>query len=126
MRSAAALVCGNAFTRRPRWTLASAPVRDFHRWPTRPRSEEHTSELQSLRHLVCRLLVDNDTATTDIYPLSLHDALPIYGNAFTRRPRWTLASAPVRDFHRWPTRPSCSSLLPVAGPPSRSGKRPCG
>src|ERR1035441_10616363 len=31
------------------------------------RSEEHTSELQSLRHLVCR----------DHYPLSLHDALPI-------------------------------------------------
>src|ERR1039458_5108597 len=89
-----------------------------------PRSEEHTSELQSLRHLVCRLLLEkknksvfkrdvpalhlaklaqplaelfphgvvvedadarllfffffNDTATTEIYPLSLHDALPIY------------------------------------------------
>src|ERR1035438_7398890 len=88
-----------------------------------PRSEEHTSELQSLRHLVCRLLLEkkkpwghegrilsvrpgegllgvdvvffavhgplgedgtvqgffffNDTATTEIYPLSLHDALPI-------------------------------------------------
>src|ERR1035438_10138454 len=82
------------------------------------RSEEHTSELQSLRHLVCRLLLEenitdfgalsglyavvvgvfrgerarfiqnfirhpdlafffNDTATTEIYPLSLHDALPI-------------------------------------------------
>src|ERR1039458_5339976 len=40
------------------------------------RSEEHTSELQSLRHLVCRLLLD--TATTEIYTLSLHDALPIY------------------------------------------------
>src|ERR1035441_9090023 len=39
------------------------------------RSEEHTSELQSLRHLVCRLV--NDTATTEIYTLSLHDALPI-------------------------------------------------
>src|ERR1035438_1175925 len=39
------------------------------------RSEEHTSELQSLRHLVCRLLLD--TATTEIYTLSLHDALPI-------------------------------------------------
>src|SRR5436853_139457 len=39
------------------------------------RSEEHTSELQSLRHLVCRLLLD--TASTEIYPLSLHDALPI-------------------------------------------------
>src|SRR5690554_561280 len=39
------------------------------------RSEEHTSELQSRPHLVCRLLLD--TATTEIYTLSLHDALPI-------------------------------------------------
>src|SRR5215831_8921447 len=101
--------------------------------PSEPRSEEHTSELQSLRHLVCRLLLEkkkkneettllfkkknkvklkvrssperngrpelillnlfskfrmqpvcsffffffNDTATTEIYTLSLHDALPI-------------------------------------------------
>src|SRR5216684_2248988 len=93
-----------------------------------PRSEEHTSELQSRLHLVCRLLLEkkkaslnphcapvlarssstphcggdtnapaqhafrglpenpvgenkyfffNDTATTEIYTLSLHDALPI-------------------------------------------------
>src|SRR3989304_4722801 len=96
------------------------------------RSEEHTSELQSRLHLVCRLLLEkkkkkhthrtirpsttthtvargarpaaclgcssavgpsramlvhsytflffffNDTATTEIYTLSLHDALPIY------------------------------------------------
>src|SRR5262245_1880667 len=41
----------------------------------RARSEEHTSELQSLRHLVCRLLLD--TAAALIFPLSLHDALPI-------------------------------------------------
>src|SRR5947199_4145772 len=27
-------------------------------WPARARSEEHTSELQSLRHLVCRLLLE--------------------------------------------------------------------
>src|SRR5690349_11219064 len=39
------------------------------------RSEEHTSELQSRRELVCRLLLD--TAPPDIYTLSLHDALPI-------------------------------------------------
>src|SRR5580765_7092138 len=97
--------------------------------PRRPvaRSEEHTSELQSPVHLVCRLLLEkktakrqhepldliivvchdlallvlrhqlvqlggqlrsgvachfdcfffNDTATTEIYTLSLHDALPI-------------------------------------------------
>ena len=46
------------------------------------RSEEHTSELQSPDHLVCRLLLEknffNDTATTEIYTLSLHDALPIF------------------------------------------------
>src|SRR3954449_12932418 len=75
------------------------------------RSEDHTSELQSHSHLVCRLLLEktqqllrawphldtsyprddpagegrtvrlvfffNDTATTEIYTLSLHDALPI-------------------------------------------------
>src|SRR3989339_437819 len=87
------------------------------------RSEEHTSELQSLTNLVCRLLIEekkelpkdtlneqvetqyfkfdslnlesreilspvtiayesyffffNDTATTEIYTLALHDALPI-------------------------------------------------
>src|ERR1039458_9328648 len=88
------------------------------------RSEEHTSELHSLRHPVCRFLLEkkiliseqgtvrvrtrlyaasptimgpaalltrrnsrtsampttfffNDTATTEIYTLSLHDALPI-------------------------------------------------
>src|SRR5687768_6214399 len=39
------------------------------------RSEEHTSELQSRLHLVCRLLLD--PATTEFYTLSLHDALPI-------------------------------------------------
>src|SRR3712207_2844804 len=61
----------------------------------RIRSEEHTSELQSRQYLVCRLLLEkkknttsltlrdcflfffNDTATTEIYTLSLHDALPI-------------------------------------------------
>src|SRR5262245_59800410 len=39
------------------------------------RSEEHTSELQSLRHLVCRLLPPTTTPSR----LSLHDALPISG-----------------------------------------------
>src|SRR5258705_7176373 len=30
----------------------------------RPRSEEHTSELQSLRHLVCRLLLEKKKKST--------------------------------------------------------------
>src|ERR1039458_9732894 len=46
----------------------SAPASPPHR------SEEHTSELQSLRHLVCRLLLPGGAK---IYTLSLHDALPI-------------------------------------------------
>src|SRR5579884_2489692 len=101
------------------------------------RSEEHTSELQSRGHLVCRLLLEkkkqsrlsatrnesatsrnnsltrgsrrrksgfrmypmssffffNDTATTEIYTLSLHDALPISSWRSTpvkRRTRWTI------------------------------------
>src|SRR6266487_2984000 len=59
------------------------------------RSEEHTSELQSPVHLVCRLLLEkknsflffffNDTATTEIYTLSLHDALPITSRVMTSR-----------------------------------------
>src|ERR1035441_3402217 len=101
------------------WRTASNPAPST-------RSEEHTSELQSLRHLVCRLLLGkkrtararrcanarwlisrrapmrraersarcshgaacarcrrcsfffNDAATTEIYTLSLHDALPIW------------------------------------------------
>src|ERR1039458_7830351 len=101
----------------------------------RMRSEEHTSELQALRHLVCRLLlvntgmaalqagdsqapalagedrpardlapgnaVDvfflNDTAPTEIYTLSLHDALPI----FCRQHHDRSPVAPHR--HRAPT-----------------------
>src|SRR5690348_17041639 len=39
------------------------------------RSEEHTSELQSPVHLVCRFLPEPAAAET--YSLALHDALPI-------------------------------------------------
>src|SRR5262245_62419783 len=42
---------GETFTVR-----APAPVAAFAK--VSPRSEEHTSELQSLRHLVCRLLLE--------------------------------------------------------------------
>src|SRR6266496_4323091 len=102
---------------------ASARASPYSRTASGPRSEEHTSELQSRRDLVCRLLLEkkknhilsvilgiltslnyknlkklqfyilseiltvlnfknlffffNDTATTEIYTLSLHDALPI-------------------------------------------------
>src|SRR5947199_5754255 len=45
-------------------------IRDRWRTPrrfsaTRRRSEEHTSELQSLRHLVCRLLLEKKKRVVD-------------------------------------------------------------
>src|ERR1039458_2415479 len=129
---------GSANAPPPSASTAGRP-RSIHRTCcSRIRSEEHTSELQSLRHLVCRLLLEkrgedfhtlleehdtlprpatravirralvrgeaercsgcrvqspasarlsfcfffNDTATTEIYTLSLHDALPILGLKF--------------------------------------------
>src|SRR5262245_64331008 len=48
---------------------ALAGARAAHRYPvvradeSRGRSEEHTSELQSLRHLVCRLLLEKKKKT---------------------------------------------------------------
>src|ERR1051325_2605774 len=45
---------------------------------SRSRSEEHTSELQSPYVISHAVFFFNDTATTEIYTLSLHDALPIY------------------------------------------------
>src|ERR1039458_7436123 len=131
--------------------------------PTSDRSEEHTSELQSLRHLVCRLLLEknkelsrqsarcgplagapaalarlrrgdsvepcrevhhdggvcgersgvsalfffNDTATTEIYTLSLHDAFPICKRIDDHRHQVPALELGRREVHRdgdvrWP------------------------
>src|ERR1043166_167382 len=45
--------------------------------PSVVRSEEQTSELQSPFGISYAVFFFNDTATTEIYTLSLHDALPI-------------------------------------------------
>src|ERR1019366_4863825 len=45
----------------------SGPVRSWSTRPLRlPRSEEHTSELQSLTNLVCRLLLEKKKNTTEL------------------------------------------------------------
>src|SRR3989304_118710 len=61
------------------------------------RSEEHTPELQSRPQPLCPLVFFNDTATTEIYPLSLHDALPIS----RRDERFRRERRPSRR-ERWP------------------------
>src|ERR1051326_2266298 len=50
------------------------------------RSEEPTSELQSPSFISYAVFFFNDTATTEIYTLSLHDALPISPRAASSSP----------------------------------------
>src|SRR2546423_10949774 len=53
-------------------TGPSSPTRTARRWGRRPaRSEEHTSELQSLAYLVCRLLLEKKKLLIH-YTYSLH------------------------------------------------------
>src|ERR1035438_615592 len=51
----------------------------------RGRSEEQTSELQSPKQLLFPPYFLNDLASTEIYTLSLPDALPIYARRRCRR-----------------------------------------
>src|SRR3712207_8801641 len=59
----------------------------------------------------------NDTATTEIYTLSLHDALPIWcatttPGGSTRRPRATRRCSAASPATRW--RPTTSASWPIA------------
>src|SRR5258705_4662969 len=56
-----------------------------------------TSTIPHLPHPL--LFFFNDTATTEIYTLSLHDALPIYAARTTRR--WTRATPGGCTRFRW-------------------------
>src|SRR3712207_7075700 len=64
----------------------------------------------------------NDTATTEIYTLSLHDALPISaaGRVEVPAPGWPAAGAAVR--RRLPDRPRGPS--PLLGPRRRGDRHP--
>src|SRR5687768_17812535 len=46
-----------------------------------PRSEEHTSELQSRLHLVCRLLLEKKKTKTKSFKISLPTSRPINTSA---------------------------------------------
>src|SRR5205814_2954892 len=47
-----------------------------------PRSEEHTSELQSLRHLVCRLLPEKKNIYATVYPGGFDGTIALQVNRF--------------------------------------------
>src|SRR3712207_7611916 len=52
---------------------------------TTPRSEEHTSELQSRQYLVCRLLLEKKTMPTRVL-LAKHSQAPRIASRFTSSP----------------------------------------
>src|ERR1039458_10601179 len=56
--------------------MRSRVVRKVMTKRTTQRSEEHTSELQSLRHLVCRLLLEKKETNPYSYGSPLHAATP--------------------------------------------------
>src|SRR3712207_7134711 len=63
--------------------------------------------------IYCLFFFFNDTATTEIYTLSLHDALPISTQARGRRPRpGRQADRPRPGAGAWPARPD-----ELPGPP---------
>src|ERR1043165_3267018 len=67
-----------AATTWPLRTIARSSPAPAARMVACGRSEEHTSELQSRGLISYAVFCLNDAATTEIYTLSLPDALPIY------------------------------------------------
>src|ERR1043165_9524991 len=57
--------------------LAGTGIAEHQQQAAAIRSEEHTAELQSRGLISYAVFFFNDTATTEISTLSLHDALPI-------------------------------------------------
>src|SRR5256886_14730896 len=72
----------------------------------------------------------NDTATTEIYTLSLHDALPILNSAAAAGPRPPHRAAhtvdPERETPRNTAATACANPIPPATPTQGSGRVPPG
>src|SRR2546430_17717325 len=62
---------------------------------------------RNISDMICSFFFFNDTATTEIYTLSLHDALPISGPSCWRYPR-RLHSASIRRRSRASPPPAAS------------------
>src|SRR5205814_7646254 len=76
-----------------------------------PRSEEHTSELQSLRHLVCRLLLEKKKNIQKAQEKPAHLARePTHAQLHEKSPR---TPAPRIQFSPPPL--TCTITLPVHG-----------
>src|ERR1044072_8890787 len=87
-------------------------LRAVRRGSVRQIGRAHVRTPVTLIYLVCRPLFFNDTATTEIYTLSLPDALPISSSRSPPRRSRSLSSSSAS---------SCPSRL---SPPDRKSTRP--
>src|SRR5215510_6404085 len=76
-------------------SIASAACPACNRWPAR-RSEEHTSELQSRGHIVCRLLLEKKKGLLTIIACH-YDSVILY---FLMKKPGTVISFCCRSFYR--------------------------
>src|SRR5690348_17913823 len=67
-----------SLTRRMLLAKDHVPLRAVQRPPQADRSEEHTSELQSPVHLVCRLLLEKKKKSIQLISCSLKHSVTIY------------------------------------------------
>src|SRR5262245_3227339 len=94
------------------------------------RSEEHTSELQSLRHLVCRLLLRRPSGSilfpyTTLFrsrtaPAPCRSAPESYPGPRPARCRWAAPSRPCRRSQRRARRTACTSRCSSSPRPGRA------
>src|SRR2546423_5743672 len=73
-RSCSWVVRLGSATRPPLPSSTSGPIRRQPRSCSAQRSEEHTSELQSLAYIVCRLLLEKKKKIIRLSQLRLYDA----------------------------------------------------
>src|SRR2546425_6512063 len=85
-----------------------------------PRSEEHTSELQSLAYLVCRLLLEKKKTQLERYQRSQHSSHSLQSDSAACQKSWAPPS-PFASCNSTPSRPrsdaqwhTSSCYLPAA------------
>src|SRR5688572_31064229 len=103
-------------TRLPR-TASSFSPRSLHQWQSAtPRSEEHTSELQSQSNLVCRLLLEKKkTPPPAASPLAPARPLAAPAPARAPAPAFSPFEAPLED-RTDPDLPAVARATPAPAP----------
>src|ERR1035438_3420086 len=107
--------CVTASTRRRNWRVNGSAFTGGGSFPapdssSSNRSEEHTSELQSLRHLVCRLLLEKYGDHRDLH------SFPTRRSSDLRRRNWRVNGSAFTGGGSFPAPDSSSSnwLMPMS------------